>query len=133
MRNLAHSDESFRALAHRLADFTADYLASLPALPSYPPGVTGAGVNEIFAGAVPRDGMGAAAFDQLRDVFHYSRPASPRFFGYVFGSGEPIAALGDFASAVLHQNATAWRSGPSAMTLERTVVRWLAWADRLQI
>src|SRR5215469_1874139 len=126
MRNLAHSDESFRALAHRLADFTADYLASLPGLPSYPPGVTGDKVNQIFAGDAPREGMGAAAFDLLPEVFHYSRPASPRFFGYVFGSGEPVAALGDFAAAVLHQNATAWRSGPSAMTLERAVVGWLA-------
>jgi glutamate/tyrosine decarboxylase-like PLP-dependent enzyme len=27
---------------------------------------------------------------------------------------------------VLHQNATAWRSGPSANIIERTVVRWLA-------
>src|SRR6185369_3570557 len=44
----------------------------------------------------------------------------------VFGSGEPIAALGQFASTVLHQNATAWRSGPSANAIERTVVRWLA-------
>jgi len=70
--------------------------------------------------------MGAEAFDLLPDVFRYSRPASPRFFGYVFGSGEPVGALGAFASSVLHQNATAWRSGPSAMTIERTVVRWLA-------
>jgi glutamate/tyrosine decarboxylase-like PLP-dependent enzyme len=126
MRNLAQSDESFRALAHRIADFTADYLGSLPGLPSYPPGVTGELVNQLFAGGAPHEGMGAAAFDLLPEVFHYSRPASPRFFGYVFGSGEPVAALGDFAAAVLHQNATAWRSGPSAMTLERTVVSWLA-------
>ena len=128
MRHLALSDESFRSLAHRLADFSADYLQSLPALPSYPPGVTGQEVERVFAAtaALPREGMGAEAFDLLPDVFRYSRPASPRFFGYVFGSGEPVGALGAFASSVLHQNATAWRSGPSAMTIERTVVRWLA-------
>ena len=95
MRHLALSDESFRSLAHRLADFSADYLQSLPALPSYPPGVTGQEVERVFAAtaALPREGMGAEAFDLLPDVFRYSRPASPRFFGYVFGSGEPVGAL----------------------------------------
>jgi len=79
----------------------------------------------LFASEIPSEGMGNAAFDLLPEVFENSRPASPRFFGYVFGSGEPIAALCQFASAVLHQNATAWRSGPSANAIERTVVGWL--------
>jgi glutamate/tyrosine decarboxylase-like PLP-dependent enzyme len=59
-------------------------------------------------------------------VFRLSRPASPRFFGYVFGSGDPVGALGEFATAVLHQNAAAWRSAPAGITMERTVVGWLA-------
>ena len=59
-------------------------------------------------------------------MFENSRPASPRFFGYVFGSGEPVGALGEFAASVLHQNAAAWRSAPAAVTIERTVIRWLA-------
>lgn len=126
MRRIAQSDESFRSLAARVAAFTADYLESLPQLPSFPADAAGDKVEQCFDPDVPREAMGAAAFDALGDVFHYSRPASPRFFGYVFGSGEPVSALGHFASGVLHQNATAWRSGPAAMTLERTVVRWLA-------
>ena len=126
MRRIAQSDESFRSFASRVAAFTADYLESLPQLPSFPADATGDKVEQCFDPDAPREGMGPAAFDALGDVFHYSRPASPRFFGYVFGSGEPIGALGHFASGVLHQNATAWRSGPAAMTLERTVVRWLA-------
>src|SRR5579872_448790 len=126
MRRIAQSDESFRSLASRVAQFTADYLDALPHLPSFPADATGEKVARCFDPNLPREGVGAAAFDALGDVFHYSRPASPRFFGYVFGSGEPIGALGQFAAAVLHQNATAWRSGPAAITIERTVVRWLA-------
>lgn len=125
MRSLNLPDDDFRALAHRLGDFTADYAESLPALPSYPQ-TTGEESLRLFDSEAPMDGIGARAFDALPDVFAHARPASPRFFGYVYGTGEPIGALGQFASAVLHQNATAWRSGPSAITIERTVVRWLA-------
>src|SRR3954462_13531860 len=125
-RPLALSSEHFRALAHSLSDFTADYLERLPSARSYPENLHGAEIEQLFSTDIPVDGMGGAAFDLLPDIFQNSRPATPRFFGYVFGSGEPIAALGQCASAVLPQNATAWRSGPSANAIERTVVRWLA-------
>ena len=127
-RPLALSPEDFRALAHSLSDFAADYLKSLSEIRSYPENIDGASVEQLFASDVPAEGMGAAAFDLLPEVFANSRPACPRFFGYVFGSGDPIGALGQFASAVLHQNATAWRSGPSANAIERTVIGWLAGA-----
>jgi glutamate/tyrosine decarboxylase-like PLP-dependent enzyme len=126
MRSLSLPAGAFRALAHQLSDFTADYLEKLPDLPSYPPAVTGRQTEALFTGDVPFEGIGAAAFDDLPRVFEYARPSSPRFFGYVFGSGEPVGALGDFAAAVLNQNATAWRSAPAGVTIERTVVRWLA-------
>lgn len=125
-RPLTLSPDTFRALAHHLSDFAADYLRELPQLPSYPEGISGPEIEDLFGGDVPLEGVGAAAFEGLPKVFECSRPASPRFFGYVFGSGEPIGSLGNFAASVLHQNATAWRSGPAAITIERTVVRWLA-------
>ena len=126
MRSLNLSDEAFRALSHRLADFTANYLKTLPRLPSYPPGIAGRLTQEAFSGEIPWEGEGEEAFHCLQDVFALSRPASPRFFGYVFGSGEPIGALGAFATAVLHQNAAAWRSAPAGITMERAVIAWLA-------
>lgn len=126
MRSLALSSETFRALAHNLTDFTADYLERLSQLPSYPSKISGQQTEHLFGGDLPLEGIGAAAFDSLAEVFEHSRPASPRFFGYVFGSGEPVGALGDFAASVLHQNAAAWRSAPAAIMIERTVIRWLA-------
>lgn len=126
MRSLSLPAEAFRALAHRLSDFTADYLDTLPELRSYPEGITAEQTERLFTGDIPIEGSGAAVFDDLPQIFHYARPSSPRFFGYVFGSGDPIAALGDFAAGVLNQNATAWRSAPAGITIERTVIRWLA-------
>jgi glutamate/tyrosine decarboxylase-like PLP-dependent enzyme len=49
-----------------------------------------------------------------------------RRFPYVIGSGEPVGALGDFYASVINQNVTAWRSAPAAITIERTVIGWLA-------
>ena len=125
-RQLSLSSDAFRKLAHDLSDFAADYVDRLPELPSYPLDVNGPLTETLFDDDIPIEGMGARAFDLLPKVFEYSRPSSPRFFGYIFGSGEPIGALGDFASSVLNQNATAWRSAPSSTTIERTVIRWLA-------
>ncbi len=126
MRRLSLPPETFRFLAHNLADFTAEHLARLPQLPSYPSKISGQQTEHLFGGDLPLDGMGAAAIDSLPEVFDCSRPASPRFFGYVFGSGEPVGSLGEFAASVLHQNAAAWRSAPAAISIERTVIRWLA-------
>jgi glutamate/tyrosine decarboxylase-like PLP-dependent enzyme len=98
----------------------------MPQLPSYPPGISGSHTEALFGGSIPVEGIGAQAFEALPAVFQNSRPSSPRFFGYIFGSGEPIGILGEFAASALHQNAAAWRSAPSGVTIERTVVRWLA-------
>jgi hypothetical protein len=78
----------FRALAHQLSDFTANYLEELPLLRAYPESISGAEVERLFAAEPPLEGLGKAAFDLLPQVFEKSRPASPRFFGYAFGSGE---------------------------------------------
>src|SRR5215471_8073984 len=74
---------------------------------------------------MPEQGMGPAALDILDKVVDASRPPSPRFFGYVLGSGEPIAAAADLLASVLNQNATAWRSGPAAAAIEQLVTQWL--------
>jgi aromatic-L-amino-acid/L-tryptophan decarboxylase len=61
----------------------------------------------------------------LQTVLSQSRANNGRFFGYVLGSGEPVAALADLLASVANQNVTAWRSSPAAVTIERTVVGWL--------
>ena len=83
MRSLNLPDAEFRALARRLADFSADYLERMPQLAAYPPGISGRETKALFSGDIPWEGRGAAAFDCLDEVCRLSRPASPRFFGYV--------------------------------------------------
>ncbi|MBI2677470.1 MAG: aminotransferase class V-fold PLP-dependent enzyme [Candidatus Koribacter versatilis] len=125
MGRLSVSDEEFRALAARTSELAADYLAHLDDVPAFPE-TSGERTLKLFATGLPEEGMGASAFDGLGQIVQHVRPSSPRFFGYVFGSGEPVAALGDYFASVLNQNVTAWRSGPAAVTIERAVVRGLA-------
>jgi aromatic-L-amino-acid decarboxylase len=80
----------------------------------------------MFDHPLPEEGVGEAVFDDLAAIAAHARVSTGRLFPYVVGSGEPIAALGDLYASVLNQNVTAWRSAPSAVTIERTVVRWLA-------
>ena len=116
---------TFPELAHRVVEQCAQYLDGLPERPIRPH-TTGAETVELFGGAAPEAGLGAAALDALRDVAAHGRAGNGRFFGYVMGSGEPVAALGDLFASVINQNATAWRSGPGTAVIERTVVSWFA-------
>ena len=117
--------DQFRELANRVVDLAAGMLARLPEERAFP-ATSGAETTAAFDHPLPEAGLGPAALDDLTAVVALSRPPSPRFFGYVLGSGEPVAAVGDLLASVLNQNVTAWRSAPAAVTIERVVVRWLA-------
>jgi aromatic-L-amino-acid/L-tryptophan decarboxylase len=125
MRSLEVRDEEFRRLAAEVVELAAEYLAKLDARPIFPR-TDGADTEKTFALEPPEKGMGYRALEALRDVMDHARTQNGRFFGYVQGPGEPVAALGDFFASILNQNMTAWRSSPSGVTIERTVVRWLA-------
>ena len=125
MNPLDLSEAEFRALAARMSSLAGDYYARLPGSRAYP-NATGARTRAAFEEPAPQQGLQSAALDALTEVMDFSRPPTGRFFGYVLGSGEPVAALGDFLASVLNQNVTAWRSAPAAVTIERQVIRWLA-------
>ena len=115
----------FQALADRVVGDAARYLALLDDRPGFPP-TSGALTAGAFGAPVPEEGMGAAAMDGLALIAENARAGNGRFFAYVLGSGEPVAALGDLYASVLNQNVTSWRSAPSAVAVERTVIGWLA-------
>jgi aromatic-L-amino-acid decarboxylase len=127
MKSLEISPDEFRRLAEKVTTLTADYLRELDSRPISPL-TTGEEAERLFRTPLGEKGIGAEALAGLQDVIEHSRAQNGRFFGYVLGSGEPVAAVADLLASVLNQNVTAWRSGPAAVTLERTVVGWLAQA-----
>lgn len=127
MNPLALPEEAYRQVYDRVTDLALGYLFEINERSCFP-GISGAEVQSLFAGPIPEQGIGAAALDDLGKVIAASRAQGPRFFGYVLGSGEPVAAGADLLASVLNQNVTAWRSAPAAVSLEQLVVGWLAQA-----
>ena len=125
MRPLEFSADDFRRLAEQVSDLSAEYLSALGQRGIFP-STSGAETERLFALDLPEKGMGDQSVAALRTMMDHSRAQNGRFFGYVQGPGEPVAALGDLFASVINQNMTAWRSSPAGVTLERTVVGWLA-------
>src|SRR5262249_12734952 len=125
MHPLDIPNEEFRSLAARIAGLAADFLRELPDLRTFP-AVSGKQTTAAFDEPLPERGLGARALEALEGVLAMARPPSPRFFGYVLGSGDPVAALADLLASVLNQNITSWRSSPAGVTIERQVVQWIA-------
>lgn len=127
MNPLEISTAEFRRLAERITRLSAEYLEGLDSRPISPP-ITGEESVRLFDRPLPEQGIGERALDDIAAVLNASRAQNGRFFGYVLGSGEPVAAVVDLLASVLNQNVTAWRSGPAAVMIEKTVVGWLAQA-----
>jgi len=127
MSRLEITPDEFRRVAVRMVELASELVAEAHALAAFPK-TSGGETERLFHSALPETGLGASALDLLPDMIRHSRPPTSRFFGYVLGSGEPVAAAADLLASVLNQNLTAWRSSPAAVTIERTVVEWLAQA-----
>jgi len=119
------SPDQFRRLAERITQLAARYLETIDAQ-TISSATSGEETLRVFHSALPEDGIGEDALNALPEVMRLSRVQNGRFFGYVLGSGEPVGAVADLLGSVLNQNVTAWRSGPSAVIIEQTVVGWLA-------
>jgi glutamate/tyrosine decarboxylase-like PLP-dependent enzyme len=52
--------------------------------------------------------------------------SSPRFFGYINGSGNQVAVIAELLAAAINQIPARWHFSPSASEVERRVVQWLA-------
>ncbi len=125
MRSLRLTPEEFLAISDEVTALAADFLRELDTR-DIKPHARGAAIKHLFDQPCPEEGLGRAALTGLQDISHSSRAQNGRFFGYILGSGEPVAATADLLASVMNQASTAWRSSPAAVTVERVVVRWLA-------
>ncbi|MBS7545755.1 pyridoxal phosphate-dependent decarboxylase family protein [Ancylobacter oerskovii] len=119
------SGEALAGLLDDAARLAAGYWSGLEARPAYPE-TSATETARLFARPWADEGRGAAVLEDFTAIAAHSRPSGGRFFGYVFGSGEPVGALGDLLASVLNQNVGAWRSAPAAVAVEQAVIGWLA-------
>jgi aromatic-L-amino-acid decarboxylase len=124
MPPLQVSADEFQAIADGVNRLVADFLSDLEERRTV--SVTSATHTAAFDLPLPEEGVGQAALRDLEAISEHLRAPTGRRLPYVLGSGDPIGALGDLYASVLNQNVTAWRSAPAAVTIERTVLGWLA-------
>jgi glutamate/tyrosine decarboxylase-like PLP-dependent enzyme/GNAT superfamily N-acetyltransferase len=115
--------DEFRALAHRMVDDSVDFLASVRERPVWqrPPDAVRTALSE----RAPWSGSGAQAAyeDFLELVRPYSTGnISPRFWGWVQGSGAPVGVLADFLASVMNPNAADFNHAPALVEMQ--VIDW---------
>lgn len=118
------SSDELRVLTERITALALDFLAGLDERATF--SATTAADTSVFELPLAEEGVGDAVLVDLERLTEHVRAPTGRRVPYVVGSGEPVAALGDLYASVVNQNVTAWRSAPAAVTIERTVVSWLA-------
>ncbi len=120
--------ERFRDLGYRTVDLIADYYEGIRDRPVYVQAEP-ADVVAAFEEPLPENGEDPETI--LDAVEEYVIPyathnPSPRYFGFVMGSGTALAPLADAIAATVNMNTGGWHPAPSGTEVERRCIRWLA-------
>lgn len=119
--------KEFREVGHRVVDLLAEYLGDIEEKRVFPD-VEPRKTNELFAEPLPQDPsptesvlkeLEAKLFPYCTNVGH------PGYMGLITPSPNPVGIIADFICSALNQNVGAYSIGPSAVAMERRVVRWL--------
>lgn len=120
--------EEFRALGYRAIDDICGYLETIGDVPVFVP-FTAAEVERVFDEPLPEQGQDAGAvLAEWREkvIPNATHLGSPRYFGFVNGSGTQMAILADALAAAVNMNSGGWKPAPSATEVERRSLQWLA-------
>jgi len=120
--------EQFRELGYRAVDMITDYYTSVEDRPVFP-AVTSQQAARAFQEPLPQEGQDPrAVLDEWSEkvVPYATHTGSPRFFGFVIGSGTMMGTLAEALAAAVNMNAGGWKAGPSATEIERQTIRWVA-------
>jgi aromatic-L-amino-acid decarboxylase len=119
--------KEFRSLGHSVVDLLASYLEEIETKRVFPE-VDPSTVNRLFKEDLPEEASSAdAVLNELeKKLFPYcTNVGHPGYMGLITPSPNPVGIIGDFICSALNQNLGAYSIGPSAVAMERTVVRWL--------
>ncbi|HEV2290649.1 MAG TPA: pyridoxal-dependent decarboxylase, partial [Gemmatimonadales bacterium] len=119
--------DTFRTNAHRIADWMADYLESLPdrpVTPSLEPGQ----VRRQFPAAPPVSGE---PFERILSDFErivlpgMSHWQHPGWFGYFPADTSPASVLAEMMTAAMGANCMSWATCPAGTETEQAMMEWL--------
>lgn len=120
--------KEFRDVGHQVVDLLAEYLDHIEekrVFPDVEPRI----VKALFRDPLPQ--ASASPETVLQEVDNKLLPycthvGHPGYMGLITPSPNPMGVIADFICSALNQNLGAYSIGPSAIEMERQVVRWLA-------
>jgi aromatic-L-amino-acid decarboxylase len=117
----------FRDLGHQVVDLLSEYLAHIEEKRVFPD-VEPRTVNQLFAEPLPQEPSSSQnVLQELEDKLlpYCTHVGHPGYMGLITPSPNPVGVIADFICSALNQNIGAYSIGPSAVAMERRVVRWL--------
>lgn len=119
--------KEFRSVGHRVVDLLAEYLGHIEGRRVFPDAEPQT-VNELFADSLPQEPSSAELIlNELEDKLlpYCTHVGHPGYMGLITPSPNPVGIIADFICSAINQNVGAYSIGPSAVAMERRVVRWL--------
>jgi aromatic-L-amino-acid decarboxylase len=120
--------EEFKRLGYQVIDLIAEYFDSICDIPVYNP-ITSFDLKEIIQEDLPQNGQPPEQLLQdwqEKALSYTTHNTSPRYFGFVMGSGSMMGVLAEALAASVNMNVGVWKAAPSATEIERLTIRWLA-------
>lgn len=119
--------DEFRQAGHYLVDYIYNYLKDADRKPLFPD-VDPAFLYRLFDEPLPSRGTGLSEVQKILEeklIPYCTHVNHPGYMGLITPSPNPAGILADFLASALNQNVGAWSIGPSAVVMERQVIRWL--------
>jgi aromatic-L-amino-acid/L-tryptophan decarboxylase len=120
--------EEFRKLGYQVVDMIADYYSSIRNIRVFPK-ATSKEVEKVFEEDLPEKAQRPDDIldDWKKKVLPYTTHlGSPRYFGYVNGSGSMIGSLAEALAASVNMNSGGWKASPAATEIECRTIKWIA-------
>src|SRR5215471_5216867 len=117
----------FKTAGHVLVDYIADYLQNVERLQLFNP-VEPAYLHELFDEKIPDDPKSLSEIQQTLQeklIPYCTHVNHPGYMGLITPTPNPAGILADFLATALNQNVGAYSIGPSGVTMELRVIRWL--------
>lgn len=127
-QTLDMESEGFRKLGYEVIDAIVEYYDSIKERRIISES-NSKEIAQVFQEALPQSGQDAGAIFQewkQKVLPHATHLGSPRYFGFVNGSGNMISILADALATSVNMNAGGWKAGPAATEIERQTIAWLA-------
>src|SRR5687768_8192764 len=119
--------DEFRQAGHYLVDYIADYLAHARERSLFP-SIEPSELYKLFDQPIPSTKTSLSDLQKELEeklIPYCTHVNHPGYMGLITPSPNPAGILADLLVSALNQNVGAWSIGPSAVVMERKVIRWL--------